>query len=208
MTAERRALFQALGVAVLAALTGAVAGPLGILIALALAAWILRGEAITWADIGFGRPPRAVAAQTIVTFVTALVLTGLLGALLEGSRIGPPDLGLLEALEGDLPALLILLALSWTIAAFGEELLARGFLLHWLARGFRGVPNGFWLANLSQALLFGLGHAYQGPSGVLLTGFLGFLFGICVRLTGSLWPAILAHGLINTLTLVAAYLGG
>jgi len=73
-----------------------------------------------------------------------------------------------------------------------EEVLFRGFLV-WLL----SFVMPWWAAGLTQAVLFGMGHAYQGPRGVVLTGLVGlFLMGV-VWLTGSLWAAIVIHALMD-----------
>jgi membrane protease YdiL (CAAX protease family) len=83
-------------------------------------------------------------------------------------------------------------ALAFT-AGICEELLFRGFILWALAQA---LPE-YWQAALAQAVLFGLAHAYQGPRGVFLTFMVGaFLTGV-VWITGSLWPAMLAHALLD-----------
>lgn len=73
-----------------------------------------------------------------------------------------------------------------------EEFLFRGFLL-WYALHLMPLPFA-WAA---QALAFGLGHAYQGPRGILLTGLAGAFFSAVVWVTGSLWPAMLIHALMD-----------
>ena len=78
-------------------------------------------------------------------------------------------------------------------AGICEELLFRGFLLWVLAH----LLPSWWLAALVQAALFGVAHLYQGPRGVLTTFFVGaFLTGV-VWISGSLWPAMLAHALLD-----------
>jgi membrane protease YdiL (CAAX protease family) len=42
----------------------------------------------------------------------------------------PPDLSLFQSLTGNVMLLLILLALAWTLAALGEELVWRGYILN------------------------------------------------------------------------------
>lgn len=82
-------------------------------------------------------------------------------------------------------------ALSVT-AGVCEELLFRGFLF-WVFTHF--LP--FWGAAALQAVLFGIGHAYQGPKGVLATTLAGaFLTGVLI-VGGSLYPAMLVHALMD-----------
>lgn len=73
-----------------------------------------------------------------------------------------------------------------------EELLARGFLM-W----FIGAWTGPWIAAVLSSALFGLGHAYQGASGVLKTGVVGLVMAFVYLATGSLVPGILLHALID-----------
>ncbi len=79
-------------------------------------------------------------------------------------------------------------------AGFCEEVLYRGFLLHVLSRDLR-MPG---LAALGvAAVAFGAAHAYQGWTGALVTGVAGVGFLAVYCLTGSLFPGILLHALID-----------
>jgi membrane protease YdiL (CAAX protease family) len=89
--------------------------------------------------------------------------------------------------------------------AFGEEWGWRGYLLPQL------LPLGQWPALLISGVIWGLWHApiillgYNYPLhpqlGVLLMTImcviLGVLFGWTRLATGSVWPAVLAHGALN-----------
>src|SRR2546422_6183160 len=56
-------------------------------------------------------------------------------------------------------------AVAWTLAAFGEEFVYRGYLLTRIARVLGDTPRA-WLGALAvTSMLFGAGHAYQGVSG-------------------------------------------
>lgn len=78
-------------------------------------------------------------------------------------------------------------ALSLT-AGVCEELLYRGYLLWYLTRSL-GLVQSVAVA----ALLFGLGHLYQGFRGMLTTGLLGaFLCGVYL-ITGSLYLPMVIH---------------
>ena len=95
---------------------------------------------------------------------------------------------LLPAERRDFPAF----ALLATTAGICEEFLFRGYL-YWYAAQF--VPP--LVAALLQAVLFGLGHIYQGRKGVVLTGFAGVFFTGITMVSGSLWVAMLAHALMD-----------
>jgi uncharacterized protein len=57
-------------------------------------------------------------------------------------------------------------------------------------------------------VLFGLGHYYKGPAGILDSGMAGVILGVAYLMSGrNIWTCVLAHGLIDTFALSAAYLG-
>lgn len=82
-------------------------------------------------------------------------------------------------------------ALSVT-AGVCEELLYRGFLIWYLAHGF-----GLIQAAALAALIFGLGHTYQGPRGIVLTGLVGVFLGAIYLISGSLFAPMLFHALMD-----------
>lgn len=120
------------------------------------------------------------------------------GATLEQLPI--PALILIQLASGVLIAPLVN-----AIPTLGEELGWRGYLLPQL------LPLGQWPALLLSGAIWGLWHApvillgYNYPQhpqlGVLLmVGFCmvwGVLFGWLRLATGSVWPAVLAHGALN-----------
>ncbi len=94
-----------------------------------------------------------------------------------------------------------MLILAAVFAPFIEETIFRGLIL----TGLSSRLKSFWWANLIQAFLFAAIHP-QGPLLWPMLGAIGFMAGVLVHRTGSLWPAILMHGLHNGL-LVGLNLG-
>ena len=89
----------------------------------------------------------------------------------------------------------IVLSLS---AGICEELLYRGFLLHWLSGewpgGFRlGLPAAWALG----ALAFGLAHLYQGWRGAVASTAMGLVFGLLAIATGNLFLPMFLHTVID-----------
>jgi uncharacterized protein len=181
---------------------------LGMVVPLVAATWFLHRQASGWRDLGFPCRMRlgrflyltlgAVAAIYLVNSFVVVPLLRWLGA-------PPVDIGLLvEAIEGDLTLyLLFLIPVGWGSAAFGEELLVRGFVMNRLALLF-----GIRWAVVLQAFLFALGHAYQGVTGMVSLFVVGLLLGLVyLRAPRNLWPAIAAHGIIDTISLSLIYLG-
>jgi uncharacterized protein len=161
-------------------------------------------------EIGLAGPPdfAALAPLIIGGLVFCYLVAGISSFALARAGMAP-DVSRLDFIKGNLPALLMMLAVSWTTAAFGEEIVFRGFLLNRAAGLDVAVQDWVLIVILGQAVLFGLAHAYQGLGGVILTGALGLALGILTYVAqGNLWPAILVHGLINTVSLTAIYAAG
>ena len=119
-----------------------------------------------------------------------------------------PDVSLFAPLAGNLHFLLISLAVAWTLAACGEEFVYRGYLLTRIARAL-GDGSRAWLGALAlTSVLFGLGHGYQGLSGMISAGLGGFVFGVLYLATGrNLWVSVIAHGTTDTVGFLLLYLG-
>ena len=88
-----------------------------------------------------------------------------------------------------------LFAVMALAAGVCEELVYRGFLIYALNRGLPGL--GAPDLVVAAALLFGLGHAYQGGLGMLGTAVIGGLMGAIYVATGSLLVPMAVHALID-----------
>jgi len=103
---------------------------------------------------------------------------------------------------------LLTLGIVWTFAAFGEELGYRGYLLTRVADLGNRSRSAYVIAMVCVAVLFGFGHYYKGPVGVLDSTYSGLVLGsICLLSGRNLWAPILAHGLSDTFAVFAVYLG-
>lgn len=119
-----------------------------------------------------------------------------------------PDLTGFDDLVGNLPLLGIYLAFNWVLAAFGEEMVWRGYALPRAAE-FLGSGTRAWvLALVVVNVAFGLAHLYQGPSGVIQNVVAGALLGVLYLVTGrNLLAPMIAHGLGNSIDMTVMYLG-
>ena len=78
-----------------------------------------------------------------------------------------------------------------------------------MAMLFGGSKLAWGIACVAQSALFGLLHAYQGPLGMLLTGFIGLINGLVFLAAGrNLWVTIITHTLYDTARIIAFYLHG
>jgi len=77
-------------------------------------------------------------------------------------------------------------------AGFGEELAYRGYAIGML------VPLvGLVSAVVLTSVAFGVSHVYQGLLGMVRAGLVGVLLAWGVIASGSVWPAIVGHALVD-----------
>jgi membrane protease YdiL (CAAX protease family) len=111
-------------------------------------------------------------------------------------------------ITGNLPVALLVLGLVWTFAAFGEEVVYRGWLMLRAAESGGDTRPAWWAAALVSAVLFGVGHWYKGPAGVIDSGAAGLILAAAFLATGrNLWAPILAHGTIDTFGVIVVFFG-
>ncbi len=186
--------------------------PLTQTVALVPFVWIvlrLRQEA--WKAIGFDWPSRP--ARSVSIGVAAGILLELLATYGTTPQISAlfgvePDNSGLKAIQGRPAMLLLFLGLNWTLAAFGEEICFRGFLMKRLAQVFGGSPAAWWGGLILSSLVFGWSHTEQGVSGWVQEGLSGFLLGALFLVSGrNLTIPIVAHGVSNTLAFILIYYG-
>jgi hypothetical protein len=72
-----------------------------------------------------------------------------------------PDLEDFRPLIGNLKLTLVFLALTWTLAAFGEEMVYRGYLMNRVADLFNRTRRTWIISLIVVHVAFGLAHAYQ-----------------------------------------------
>lgn len=118
------------------------------------------------------------------------------------------DLSAYGALAGNATAARKLLGMALTSAAFGEEILFRGFLLHQLTAVLGSGSTARRSAIALSGLSFGLAHFIQGWFGIATTGIVGAIFAWAWYRTGrNLWALILAHALVDSYGIAMLYFG-
>lgn len=77
-------------------------------------------------------------------------------------------------------------------AGICEEIIYRGVLLAVL------IPvAGTWPAVAVCSIIFGLGHLYQGATGIVKTSLVGVVMALLVVFSGSLLPAMILHVVVD-----------
>jgi membrane protease YdiL (CAAX protease family) len=103
---------------------------------------------------------------------------------------------------------LIWIVLGFMLGGLLEEILFRGFLITRISKFLKVNKISDLLALFATSVLFGLCHYYQGWSGVISTGLIGFMFGIIfLAFNKNLWYPILTHGFVNMTALTILYFG-
>jgi membrane protease YdiL (CAAX protease family) len=180
-----------------------------ILAALGLASARLRNGGL--AALGFRRPDSW--RRIVLIALAAAALRILLGDLVIDpvtARFWPPAVGPARADEitGNLEVAALAMLLVWSFAAFGEEIAYRGYLLTRAAEAGGGSAAAYLVGVVIVAVLFGYGHYYKGPSGIVDSGVAGLILGVAYLYAGrNLWACVLAHGFIDTFAVVVTYLG-
>ena len=176
-------------------------------------AWLmlfLRGR--RWADVGLRWPPHAGSA-IVLGLVAGVALSVheliVLEPIVRGFTGTSPDLSLFKMLKGNLETTLLFIALSWLLAAFGEETVWRGYAMTRVAERFGGSTGAWILSAVVVSAVFGIAHDYQSLSGMIITGIGGMTYALLYFLAGrNLLVPIMAHGAQNTCDLIFMYHGG
>ena len=164
-----------------------------------------------WSAMGFKRPSSWV--RLLIIALAAAALRIILGDLVIEpltERFWPPIVAPAEAemITGNIKLALLGLLIVWTFAAFGEEIAYRGYLLTRAAEIGRQTTAAYWVGIIFISVLFGYGHYYKGPAGILDSGVAGLVLGAAYMLAGrNLWASILAHGFIDTFAVFALFFG-
>lgn len=176
-----------------------------------IAAVLLSHAGLPMKRLGFG--PAFQPGRYLVLAAIGVGLIQLSGLLLDpiSERVfgETRDLTRFSDVAGSSSTLIKLMAVNWTVAAFGEELAFRIVLMRGIAFSLGDSRTAFAIALIVQAVVFGLVHTYQGPAGILNTGINGLIFGgLTLAARGSIWPAAIAHGSSNTIGILGLYLAG
>jgi uncharacterized protein len=164
-----------------------------------------------WRIIGLNWP--ASWKRTVLFALAAAATRLLLGQFVTDpltAHFWPPAIGPsgFNEITGHTMVALRWLLIVWTFAAFGEEISYRGYLVTRAADVGARSKFAYWVAVVLVSVLFGYGHYYKGPSGVVDSGMAGLVLGAAYLLSGrNLWVCILSHGFIDTAGIIALFFG-
>ncbi|MEP7255964.1 MAG: CPBP family intramembrane glutamic endopeptidase [Ferruginibacter sp.] len=111
-------------------------------------------------------------------------------------------------MKGNVLKFLIGLLLSWTTAAFFEEILFRGYLISRLIDLMGENIVTKIIIVLFTGIAFGFVHSYQGLNGAISAGVIGVFQAIVYFLNGKkLTIPIIAHGAFDSIGFTLLFIG-
>lgn len=185
--------------------------PFGVPLALSAIFIIYRWKKLPIKLLGFFKPQswlKIVLIGLVVGIFIQVFDTYILTPVYELIGIRTADLSSYDSIVGNNSMLFLLLAISWTTAGLGEELIYRSFFLGQIVAFFEG-SKGKWIIGLTlSSIIFGLLHFPQGTAGIISTGIAGFIIGLVYLKTNrNIWAAYFTHAIANTIAVLIIYSG-
>jgi len=179
--------------------------------------WGIRVRGQHWSDFGltFGqitlKKSLRIFLQSLLVFVLA-TLAFVLGSIIMANISGIPqsaDMSNYSYLQDNVFMLILTLIGVYIVSSFGEEIIYRAFLINRLQELGLATKTGTVLTVVISATIFGLAHYEWGAMGVVQTGFMGLVLGVCyLKFNHGLWIVIFAHAYMDTILMVQMYLAG
>lgn len=164
--------------------------------------WILAALAMLAARFsGFTR----IGLRTVplppdeLLLATGLTIAAGLAVMAAGRVLRVPESALVDFLIPESTAEKIAFTGLSISAGIGEELVFRSFLIAALLTASGSLPA----AVAISVAVFALSHAYQGISGVVRVALLGLVLTAPYLLTGSVYPSMIAHGVLDLIAGIA-----
>ena len=167
--------------------------------------WAIKWD---WSYFGLQRNPFSnTLLKSLFYTLLIIVLNDLIFQPAIELHYGETDLTALEGIKGNFLNYIILILIMWVVAAFGEELLYRGYMTRRLAIIFGNSQKAWFVAIIISSMSFGFAHLYQGISGVITTGFIAVIFAsIFYKNQKNLWVSILTHGFYDVFGITLIFL--
>jgi membrane protease YdiL (CAAX protease family) len=161
----------------------------------------VRWRGVPWSALGATMPPRRWWFRAIAMAVLALFLVAgvnVVVALLLGELPLNPQISMIAPAGFSWFGLLSVLIMAAVVAPIAEELVFRGVIYRWMRIRW-GFPIGVTLSALCFSTLHGIPWLIPALTAV------GMLLALIYERSGSLWPAVVTHGLFNAINTVLIY---
>jgi hypothetical protein len=179
--------------------------------ALAVAAWRMKVRGVSWTDLGLCKPRSykdgliatlAVLGLAVVSVVVFQVMKDQLALGIAPDNSGESAVSKFGDLRGNWILFLTIIPFVW-LQSLLEEVLDRGFLMNWIERTLSSSLFATIFAVIAQAAIFGFRHSYDLSERSITVGLIGLAMGIGYVVFGrNLWPLIIAHCILNTLSML------
>lgn len=169
---------------------------------------ILKGSKYDWGRFGFGQKitGKTVIKSIVLATIIFAVFTFLIDPLLI-KWLGEYDLSSIDDIRGNLLGYIILMLIVWIFAAFGEEILFRGYYTKALAELLGNNKTAWVFSAFIVSLYFGISHAYQGFIGVVSVFLWSFVISLIFsKNKNNLLLLVLIHGIYDTIGVTLIYL--
>jgi len=192
------------------------AGSLAMWCGIIIATFFMKKPKLKWKELGLFLPKglKDWGINILFAFMIVILVFSIMGLIVKPTLeafglSNPPDVASRFSFFMGKPLVFVsyLIGVVWLGAALGEELLMRGYFLNRLVDLIGNSKLSLFIAVFLHATVFGMLHIYQGLGGVIATGLIGAIFGVVYLLIKRrLFPLILAHAIINSISLIVLYL--
>lgn len=172
---------------------------------------LMRARQSSWKEIGLLKPTSYKKSLLATVFIFAFTILSILifQSLKDqlGMQVSPDMSGEKAAskfgdLSGNWLLFFTIIPFVWLQSAL-EEILDRGFLINWIEQMLSSTWFATIIAVLAQALIFGFRHSYDISERSITVALIGLAMGIgYVAFGRNLWPLIMAHCLLNTMSML------
>ncbi len=166
-------------------------------------ALVIRKYGLSWADLGLRPVSRRWCVRAALAAILMMPVVALVNSLVPTVTNEPfqnPQIYALAPMGFSWTGLVIMIVMAGVVAPLAEEIAFRGLLYPWL-RDRWGVPAAAAASGLCFAALHGV--VILIPALTVI----GIVLAVLYQRSGSLWTAVIAHGVFNTVMILALYAG-
>jgi len=172
---------------------------------------LLRIRGVSWCEIGLFKPVNYkkslfatgfIFAFTILSILTFQTFKEHLGLEIAPDRSSENAASKFGDLTGNWGLFFTIIPFIWLQSTL-EEVLDRGFLINWIEKSISSAWFATLIAVIVQAMIFGFRHSYDFSERSITVALIGLAMGIgYVAFGRNLWPLILAHCILNTMSML------
>jgi len=178
---------------------------------LVVASWRMKVRSVSWKDLGLKRPDNigktvGVSVLILISVTVSIILFEIikdhLPFLITPDSSSESAVSKFGNLKGNWLHFFLIIPFV-LLESMLEELLDRGFLINWFERLFSKTSFATVIAVLLQATIFGFRHSYDLSARSISVGIIGLIMGIAyVKFGRNLWPLIIAHCILNSMSMM------